>query len=57
LPLCLGHLVIALGGECDRALVKDFGVGDKSQSMYELAAWLDVFWAKADGDYKKVGKT
>ncbi|WP_103668639.1 DNA-binding protein [Pseudanabaena sp. BC1403] len=43
LPLCLGHVVAALGGEGDRQWVKDFGAGDKSQAVYELAAWLDSF--------------
>ncbi len=43
LPLCLGHVAAALGGEGDRAWVKDFGVSDKSQAVYELAAWLDSF--------------
>jgi DNA-binding phage protein len=41
LPLCLGHVAAALGGEGDRKWVKDFGVSDKSQAVYELAAWLD----------------
>ena len=41
LPLCLGHVAAALGGEGDRQWVKDFGASDKSQTMYELAAWLD----------------
>jgi hypothetical protein len=34
-------VVVALGGECDRKWVKDFGASDKSQVVYELAAWLD----------------
>ena len=41
LPLCLGHVAAALGGEGDRQWVKDFGASDKSQTVYELAAWLD----------------
>ena len=41
LPLCLGHVAAALGNEGDRQWVKDFGASDKSQTMYELAAWLD----------------
>jgi hypothetical protein len=46
LPLCLGHVAIALGGECDRKWVKDFGASDKSQAVYELAAWLDSLGLK-----------
>ena len=46
LPLCLGHVAAALGGEGDRALVKDFGASDKSQAVYELAAWLDSLGLK-----------
>jgi hypothetical protein len=30
-----------LGDDGDRALVKDFGTSNKSQAVYELAAWLD----------------
>ncbi|TYQ30859.1 transcriptional regulator [Pseudanabaena sp. UWO310] len=41
LPLCLGHVAIALGNDGDRALVKDFGASGKSQAVYELAAWLN----------------
>ena len=40
LPLCLGHVAAALGDEDDHQWVKDFGVSDKSQAVYELAAWL-----------------
>lgn len=32
---------VALGGEGDRQWVKDFGASDKSQVVYEFAAWLD----------------
>ncbi|MFM7886325.1 MAG: transcriptional regulator [Pseudanabaena sp.] len=46
LPLCLGHVAIALGGEGDLQWVKDFGVSDKSQAVYELAAWLDSLGLK-----------
>jgi hypothetical protein len=35
-----------LGSEGDRKWVKDFGSSDKSQAMYELAAWLDNFELK-----------
>jgi hypothetical protein len=41
LALCLGHVAAALGGESDRKWVKDFGESDKSQTVYELAEWLD----------------
>ncbi len=34
-------VVVALGGECDRQWVKDFSASNKSQAVYELAAWLD----------------
>ncbi|MBD2152533.1 hypothetical protein H6F44_20775 [Pseudanabaena sp. FACHB-1277] len=37
---------MALGGDGDRAWVKDFGVSDKSQAVYELAAWLDSLGLK-----------
>jgi hypothetical protein len=42
----LDDVAIALGGEGDRALVKDFGASNKSQAVYELAAWLDSFGLK-----------
>ena len=32
---------VGLGNDCDRQWVKDFGASDKSQAVYELAAWLD----------------
>jgi hypothetical protein len=34
---------VALGGDGDRAWIKDFGASDKSQAVYELAAWLNGF--------------
>jgi hypothetical protein len=34
-------VAIALGGDGYRQWVKDFGASDKSQAVYELAAWLD----------------
>ncbi|WP_271251686.1 hypothetical protein [Pseudanabaena sp. Chao 1811] len=37
----LDDVAISLGGESDRQWVKDFGTSDKSQAVYELAAWLD----------------
>jgi hypothetical protein len=36
----------ALGNEGDRQWVKDFGTSSKSQTVYELAAWLDSFGLK-----------
>ncbi len=39
-------VVVALGGEKDRQWVKDFGASDKSQAVYELAAWLDSLGLK-----------
>jgi len=39
-------VAIALGGEGDRKWVKDFGASDKSQAVYELAAWLDSLGLK-----------
>lgn len=41
LALALNNVAIALGSDGDRQWVKDFGASDKSQSVYELAAWLD----------------
>jgi hypothetical protein len=41
LASALDDVAIALGGEGDRKWVKDFGASDKSQAVYELAAWLD----------------
>ena len=44
-PECLASslddVAVALGDEGDRQWVKDFGASDKSQAVYELAAWLD----------------
>jgi putative addiction module killer protein len=54
LPLCLGHVTAALGGECDRKWVKDFGASDKSQAVYELAAWLDSFGLKLTVSVKQL---
>jgi hypothetical protein len=47
MPICdryqvLRQVVAALGGECDRKWVKDFGASDKSQAVYELAACLEL---------------
>jgi len=41
LASALDDVAAALGGEGDRKWVKDFGASDKSQAVYELAAWLD----------------
>ena len=41
LASALDDVAIALGGDGDRAWVKDFGASDKSQAVYELVAWLD----------------
>ena len=46
LALCLGHVAMALGDECDRKWVKVFGAKDKSQSVYALAEWLDSLGLK-----------
>ena len=46
LSLCLDHVAAALGGEKERQWVKDFGASDKSQVVYELAAWLDSLGLK-----------
>ncbi len=46
LASALDDVAIALGGEGDRALVKDFGASAKSQAVYELAAWLDSLGLK-----------
>jgi len=46
LPLCLGHVAAALGSASDRQWVKNFGAKDKSQSVYELAEWLDSLGLK-----------
>ncbi|ELS33717.1 MULTISPECIES: hypothetical protein [Pseudanabaena] len=54
LPLCLGHVAIALGGEGDRQWVKDFGASDKSQVVYELATWLDSLGLKLTVSVKKL---
>jgi hypothetical protein len=39
-------VAIALGNDGDRQWVKYFGVSDKSQSVYDLAAWLDSLGLK-----------
>ena len=46
LPLCLGHVAAALGDEGDHQWVNDFSASDKSQVVYELAAWLDSLGLK-----------
>jgi len=56
LPLCLCHIAIALGGEGDRQWVKDFGASNKSQAVYELAAWLDSLGLKLTVDVQYTEK-
>ncbi len=46
LTAALDDDVVALGGEKARQWVKDFGASDKSQVVYELAAWFDSFGLK-----------
>ena len=41
LAAALDDIVVALGSEKDRQWVNDFDASDKSQAVYELAAWLD----------------
>jgi phage replication-related protein YjqB (UPF0714/DUF867 family) len=41
LSSALDDVAISLGGEGDRQRVKVFGASDRSQTVYELAAWLD----------------
>ena len=41
LASALDDVAISLGGEGDRKWVRDFGASSKSQTVYELAAWLD----------------
>jgi hypothetical protein len=41
LAAALDDVAAALGDDGDRAWVKDFGASNKSQVVYELAAWLD----------------
>jgi hypothetical protein len=46
LASALDDVASALGGDGDRQWVKDFGASDKSQAVYELAAWLDKLGLK-----------
>ena len=46
LASALDDVAIALGHDRDRQWVKDFGTKDKSQSIYELAEWLDSLGLK-----------
>jgi len=41
LAAALDDVASALGNDGDRQWVKDFGTSDKSQAVYDLAAWLD----------------
>jgi hypothetical protein len=47
-------VVVALGGECDRKWVKDFGASNKSQVVYELATWLDNLGLKLSVNVKQL---
>ncbi|MDX2256456.1 MAG: hypothetical protein NW214_13160 [Pseudanabaenaceae cyanobacterium bins.39] len=53
LPLCLGHVAIALGNDGDRVWVQDFRASDKNQVVYELAAWLDSLGLKLSVNVKQ----
>jgi len=46
----LDDVAIALGNDGDREWVKNFGASDKSQAVYELAAWLDSLGLKLTVD-------
>jgi len=50
LASALDDVAISLGGDGDRQWVKDFGASDKSQAVYELAAWLDSLGLKLTVD-------
>jgi hypothetical protein len=50
LALALDNVAAALGDDSDRQWVKDFGASDKSQAVYELAAWLDSLGLKLTVD-------
>jgi hypothetical protein len=41
LASALDDVALALGIESDRQWVRNLGARDKSQTVYELAAWLD----------------
>jgi hypothetical protein len=45
---------IALGYQGDRQWVKDFGASDKSQAVYEVAAWLDSLGLKLTVSVKQL---
>jgi hypothetical protein len=46
LTSALDDVAISLGSDKDRQWVKDFSASDKSQAVYELAAWLDSLGLK-----------
>ncbi len=46
LAAALDDVAAALGGDQDREWVKNFGVKGKSQTVYELAEWLDSLGLK-----------
>jgi hypothetical protein len=50
----LGDVAIALGDDGDREWVKDFGASNKSQAVYELAAWLDSLGLKLSVNVKQL---
>ncbi|WP_072143554.1 DNA-binding protein [Pseudanabaena sp. 'Roaring Creek'] len=50
----LDDVAIALGGESDRSWVKDFSASNKSQAVYELAAWLNSFGLKLTVSVKQL---
>ena len=54
LAAVLGDVV--LGSEGYRQWVKDFGASDKSQAVYELAAWLDGLGLKLTAHVTQIEK-
>ena len=54
LASALDDVAAALGSEGDRAWVKGFGASDKSQTVYELAAWLDNLGLKLSISVKQL---
>jgi hypothetical protein len=54
LAAALEDVAVALGGEKDRQWGKDFWASDKSQAVYELAAWLDSLGLKLSVSVKQL---
>ena len=54
LASAIDDVAIALGGDGDRQWVRDFDTSDKSQSVYELAAWLDSLGLKLTVNVKQL---